>query len=77
MVLRIKNWGFSENSGFYMGGGGGGFIKDQNQYKGERWPKKGGTWTVCWFKWGLGKKAVSGVFEGGGETPMHTMVLCS
>ena len=22
MVLRIKNWGFSENSGFYMGGGG-------------------------------------------------------
>ena len=35
MVLRIKNWGFSENSGFYMGGGGGGFIKDQNQYKGE------------------------------------------
>ena len=46
-----------------MGGreGGGGYIE------GGRLTKKGGgTWTVCWFKGGLGQKEGGGVFEGGG-----------
>ena len=34
---------------------------------------KRGAWTVCKFKGGLGKKEGGGVFEGGVDTPMHTM----
>ena len=42
-------------------------------------PKKGGVWTVCRFKGGLGKKERVGLFFGGGggrgvDTPMHTMI---
>ena len=36
-------------------------------------PKKGGAWTVCRFKGGIGKKEGNGAFEGGVDTPMHTM----
>ena len=32
-------------------------------------PEKGGAWTVCKFKGGLGKKEGDGVFEGGGWYP--------
>ena len=37
--------------------------------------KKGWTWTVCRFKWGIWQKRGGGVFEGGGvKTPMHFIV---
>ena len=37
---------------------------------------EGGAWTVCRFKGGgLAKKRRSGVFESGGDTPVHTMVI--
>ena len=47
-----------------MGGGGSQKIEG-------RMPIKGG-WTVCRFKWGLGKKE-GVVFLRGVDTPMHTM----
>ena len=64
MVLRMKDlnekrkknlWGSLKNSTF-LGGGKGGFTK--NQYRVGGLPKKGGPWTVCRFKGGggLGKR---------------------
>ena len=35
---------------------------------------KMGDWTVCRFKGKLGKKEGSDLFEGGVDTPMHTML---
>ena len=49
----------------------GGFTK--NQYRGGRLPKKGGLGLFIDLRGGLGKKEEGGVFEGGVETPMHTM----
>ena len=42
----------------------------KNQYRGGHWLKRG-TWTVCQFKRGLARKWW--FFEGGVDTPMHTM----
>ena len=39
--------------------------------------KRGGAWTFCRFKWGLGKRDGGGVFERGVDTPMHTMYSVS
>ena len=36
--------------------------------------KKGWTWTVCRFKWGIWQKRGSGVFEGGLK-PQCTLLL--
>ena len=65
MVLRMKDLnekrkkkfvGFTEKFDFFLGGGEGGFTK--NQYRVGGLPKKGGPWTVCRFKGGggLGKR---------------------
>ena len=54
--------------------GRGGITK--SQYRGGNFLKNGEggwAWTVCRFKEGLGKKEGGGVFEGGIDTPMHTM----
>ena len=60
---------FTKNSNFHDGE----FTK--NWYK-EQDCLKRGAWTVCRFKGGgLGKKDEGGVFEGGVDTPMHSMSL--
>ena len=46
------------------GVGGGGVVHDKPVYRGDC--LKGGAWTVCRFKRGLGKKEGVGVFEVGG-----------
>ena len=59
-------------------------LRMKNQYRGRRLPKKGGAWTVYWFKGGgaCQERGGGGVFERKGgrgrrrvETPMHTMSL--
>ena len=44
---------------------GGVFLLLKLQMEGD-YPKRG-TWTVCRFTMGHGKKEASGVFEGGGD----------
>ena len=46
----------------------------KNQYRGGGYCLKRRTWTVCRFKGGLGKKE-GGFFEGGVDTPMHTIII--
>ena len=55
---------------FFFWGGGGGVMK--NQYR-EDFPKRGGAWTVCWFKGGLDKKKGIAV-EGVVDNLMHAMI---
>ena len=51
-------------------------VFTKNQYMGSvGLPKKGGLGKFANLREGLGKKEGSGVFEGGGDTPMHTMVV--
>ena len=70
MGLRMKSFnifGVHWKIWFLGGGGGGGSQKIEG-----RMPIKGG-WTVCRFKWGLGKKE-GVVFLMGVDTPMHAMI---
>ena len=53
-------------------GGGSAFMK--NQYIGGI-DKKGGAWTVCKFKRGLGKNQGGGCFWGGGLVPQSTLCV--
>ena len=42
----------------------------------ERLPKKGEAWTICWFK-GAWQERGGGVYDGGVDTPMPTMIILS
>ena len=68
MVLRMKNFNiFGVHWKIRLLARGG---PEKPIYKGDCL-KRVGSWRVCWFKMGLGKKE-----EGGGvDTSMHTMVF--
>ena len=64
MVLRTKNFnilGFTERYPTFTGGEEGGGGLEKPIYRGTL-PKKGGAWTICWFK-GAWQERGGGVFE--------------
>ena len=74
MILRMKNFNILEvhwKIQLFFLGGGGEPIHEKPIQRGDC--LKRGTWTVCQFKGGLGKKEGGGVFEGGTLIPQCTL----
>ena len=80
-LVTFKRWDEVKDKKFYYYGGS---LKNPNFSGGHEKPiyrgglsKKGGAWTVCRYKGGLGEKE-GVVLLGGGrgvDTPMHPMVV--
>ena len=72
MVLRTKNFNiFGVHSKIRVLGG----ILENQYIRGDCLKRGEGGWKVCWFKGGDLTRKRGGVFEGGVDTPIPTMII--